>query len=277
MIFKLLSANPQDIEDVFDSIKSMTPRALLERSKTALIDFLPGLAGALLLLVIAYFTISGLLKLIKRFLKASRIDATLHSFIIGTIKYISWIIAVIMALLILRVPVSPLVAVLGSVGLAFSLALRDSLANLTGGISILFNRPFLKGDLIEVKGAVGKVHSIELFYTRIMTDNDKTVYLPNGDIAKSIVTNYSAEPLKRIEFTFSVSADMDFETVKEIITGVIAGTPRTLTSPPPVVAVSEKNGGGCKISCKTWVKAEHYDDILAQLQGEVTKRFERKE
>ncbi|MCL2034892.1 MAG: mechanosensitive ion channel family protein [Oscillospiraceae bacterium] len=260
-----------DMNAVLDSIKNTTPKSLLEYAKTSLIAFLPRLAGALLLLIVAYFSIKGLVILIKRFLKASHVDATLHSFILGIFKTLSWIVVIIMALLILRVPVSPLVAVLGSVGLAFSFAIRDNLANITGGVSILFSRPFLKGDLIEVNGVAGEVKSIELFYTRIITDDNKAVYLPNGDIAKSVVTNHSAEPLQRADLTFLIPADIDFEKAKTIIGAIVAESAHTLKSPAPLISVNEKTKDGRVISCRVWVKARYYDDAFERLQNEITE------
>lgn len=262
------------IENAFNTLESTPPETLLLRAKTAVADFLPRLMGALLFLILCRFLISGLIKLTKRILKASKIDPTLHSFILGVIRYSCRILVFIIALLILRVPVSPLVAVLGSVGLALSLALKDSLSNLAGGISILLNRPFLKGDLIAVQGAVGTVRSIELFYTRMVMDDGKIVYLPNGDVSKSIVTNYSAEPLTRVELTFTVPEQARPAKVRDLIGEVLSDSVYLLAEPAPVSEVTGKSEEGLKIVCKAWVKAEYYETATALLKAEIEARLQ---
>lgn len=166
--------------------------------KGVVVEYAPRVLGALLFVIVAYFLIKLILKGSRSGLKSSSVDATLHNFILGTFKILLWMIVVLIVFLILKIPVSPLAAVLGSVGLAFSLALRDNISNITGGLSILINRPFIKGDHIEVKGVAGKVWDIDLFYTRLVTEEGKVIYLPNSDMAKAQITN-STLSVMRIE------------------------------------------------------------------------------
>lgn len=183
--------------EVVAAIKNADPYTLIEKLKSVLIDFTPRLLGVLIFLAVSHIVIKGLSAFLKNILKKSKIDPTLHSFILGVLKYSIWIIVMIIALIILGIPTTPLVTIMGSVGLALSLALKDSLANVAGGISILFSRPFDKNDSIDVKsyssanGFSGTVKKIDLFYTQIITDDGDMVYLPNGDVSKSVVTNHS--------------------------------------------------------------------------------------
>lgn len=257
------------------TVYNADPTLLLERAKLLLWDFAPRVLGVLIFLLFAHILIKGFVKFVKKFLARSKVNPTLHSFILGAVKNSAWVLVIIASLLMLKVPTSPLVTVIGSVGLALSLALKDSLANVAGGISVLFNHPFAKGDLIEIKGVVGTVRAIDLVYTRILTDDDKTVYLPNGDVAKSVVTNFSSEPLKRLDLTFFIPVESDFEKAREIILPVLTSSAYTLTQPPPVVRISGRSTDSYSISCKVWTKAEHYDTISAPLHEGIDHKLKQ--
>lgn len=274
-IFALLSAADltENFESAVNDLQQTSPQKLLETIKTGLLNYLPRLLGAFLLFVAGHIIIKALGKLVKKLLKSSKIDVTLHNFILGLLKNALWILLGVILLLILKVPVTPLITVLGSVGLALSLALKDSLANVAGGISVLFNRPFAKGDLVEIKGVVGTIRAIELFYTRMQTDDDKIIYLPNGDVAKSIVINYSSEPLKRLDLVFFVPLESDFEKVRGIILSILDSSAYMLTQPAPIITVNGRNDDGFSISCKVWTKEEYFDRISVTLGDEIDRRL----
>lgn len=254
-----------NIEEAVSNLGNTDPNTLLASAKAIFLDFAPRVLGVLLILVLSHIFITAFAKFTKKILSRSKVDPTLHNFIVGVVKNAVWVVVIITCLLILKVPTSPLVTVIGSVGLALSLALKDSLANIAGGISVLFNHPFSKGDLIEIKGMVGTVRAIDLVYTRIKTDDEKTVYLPNGDVAKSVVINYSSEPLKRLDLVFFIPVESDFEKAREIILSVLNSSAYTLKQPEPIISISGRNADSYSVSCKVWAKAEHYDSISSPL------------
>ena len=96
----------------------------------------------------------------------------------------------------LKVPTAPLVTVLGAAGAAIALALKDSLGNIAGGVLILANKPFKKGDVIDVAGTEGMVDSIDLFVTTLKTFDNKVVTVPNGTVTTSVIVNYSRENMR---------------------------------------------------------------------------------
>lgn len=256
-----------------DMLKNTDPNIILTGAKAMALEFLPRLLGVLLLLAISHVVIQGLNRLVKKLLKSSKVDATLHNFILGVLRNTLRVIVIVTALLILKVPTSPLVTIMGSMGLALSLALKESLSNVAGGISILFNRPFAKGDLIEVKGIIGTVRAIDLAYTNLITDDDKIVYVPNGDISKSVVINYSSEALKRLDIVFFIPIGSDFAKAREIILDVISSSAYTLTQPESIISINGRNEDSYSVSCKVWIKAEHYDTISAPLSEEIDRRL----
>lgn len=259
------------VEEVIETIQETPPAVLLDKFKAFVADYLPRLLWALVLLAVGYVVLNALAKAFKKLLKRSRVDATLHSFIVSMSKILGGTLLIILCLGILRVPLAPLVTALGTVGLAVSLAVKDSLANIAGGMSVLFNRPFAKGDLVEIKDKIGVVRRIELVYTLLMTDDDKLVYLPNGDVAKSVIINYTTEPLRRLDMQFS--AEMSFEAAQAIILRVLQSSAFLLPSPAPVLRVYGQEGNMLLIICKVWAKQEHADELEMPLRQEIVKQL----
>lgn len=118
---------------------------------------------------------------------------------------------------ILGIPMSTVVAVLGAAGAAIALALRDSLANIAGGMMIIITRPFSKDDLIDVGTVSGKVENIDLLLTTLKTYDNKTITIPNGLINTSILVNHSKESKRRVDCTFNIGYGNDIGRVKELL------------------------------------------------------------
>ena len=107
----------------------------------------------------------------------------------------------------LGVSVTSLVAVLTTAGAAIVLGLQDSMKGVVSGIIILFAKPFVKGDTIEVGNYVGKIQEIQLLYTILMTFDNKMVVIPNNELASSTFVNYSHEDIRRVDMSMDVHYD----------------------------------------------------------------------
>ena len=152
----------------------------------------PKLTEAMITFLIGIVLIKVVLKLTKRWLKKGPMDEVTHVFMINIVKIFLWVILLIAVLGTADIikPAS-MVAVLGAVGAALALALKDSLANFAGGISIMFHQPFAKGDVIDDLTVTGIVDHIDLLYTTVMTYDNKVVTIPNGKLANNTVINYT--------------------------------------------------------------------------------------
>lgn len=115
----------------------------------------------------------------------------------------------------LGINTTSLITLLGAVGLAASLAVKDSLASLAGGFMVLFSKPFSKGDFIETNSVSGTVENITLTYTTLKTPDNKRIYIPNGEISTSKIVNYSAEETRRLDLVYSISYQDDILLAKK--------------------------------------------------------------
>ena len=246
-------------------------------------DFLAGITAiswlwsiimAVLILVIGYFVINAIMNRVKSGLAKSKIEPTLHTFILKAVKILLWVVLIIMLLQKLGVNTSSLVALIGAGGAAVALALKDSLANVAGGILILLNKPFRKGDEIEVAGqATGIVDQIDIMATKLHTWDNKIVTVPNGSVVTSVVLNYTESGFRRLQEQFGVAGGSDIETVKAAVRAACAKDPIFATEPEPIVGATGNGEGSVIFDVLVWCKAEDYYPARYHLREGVAKAF----
>ena len=154
---------------------------------------------ALIVLIIGSFVIKALKKLADKAIDRTKLDETVKVLAKKVVKALLYIILIISVIEILGVSMSSVIAVLASCGLAVGLAMQGALANLAGGLMILIFKPFKVGDYIDSTGAEGVVKDISIFYTTVMTLDNKRISVPNGDLMNEIVVIYSSEETRRID------------------------------------------------------------------------------
>ncbi len=172
-------------------------------------------------LVVGFVAIKIIMKLFSRALARSKIEISLHTFLKSLLKISLYVILLMTAASMIGIPITSLVTVLGALGLAISLAIKDSLGNLAGGFLILFAKPFSVGDFVETEGVSGTVKAINLFYTRLNTIDNKRIYIPNGQLSNAKIINYSAEPTRMLDRIFSIGYDDDMDAAKQTIMDII--------------------------------------------------------
>ncbi|MEG2428844.1 MAG: mechanosensitive ion channel, partial [Oscillospiraceae bacterium] len=205
----------------------------------------------------------------------SKIDPICHKFMLSLTKVTLMILVIIITLSQLGVDMSSLVAMLGVAGLAVGLAVQDSLSNLAGGFIVLFSKPFSVGDFVEIDGVCGTVHHINIIQTKLLTIDNKAIYIPNGQVSSAKITNYSSEENRRLDVEFSVSYTTNIAQAKEIISKIIAQNPLALTIPEPTVNVSEHASSSIKILARIWVKNENYWDLDYSMLESVKNEFDK--
>ena len=189
-------------------------------SPERLSDFADRLIGLVVLVVIGLILIKVILIIARKALVKGSSDPVIYTFVINAIKAILIITLITMALGVMGVQMTTIIAVIGAAGAAIALALRDSLANIAGGIMIIITQPFSKDDLIDVGDVSGKVENIDLFLTTLKTYDNKTITIPNGLINTSILVNHSKEDLRRVDCTFSIGYSNDISKAKTILQNV---------------------------------------------------------
>lgn len=228
----------------------------------------------LIFLWIGFKIINKVVKTINIILAKRDIDVTLASFLDGFMLYSLRLLLVIIVMSFVGLSTSGLIAFIGSAGLAIGLALQGSLANFAGGVIILLIRPFNVGDFIEGAGETGKVEKIGIFYTHMLTVDNKQTLIPNGTLANGIVTNYTAQDRRRVDLTFTVGYEEDVRRVKKALYEVIATETLILDDPAPFAAVSEHGDSAIAFIVRVWTKTEDYWTVHYNLLEKVKIKFD---
>lgn len=197
-------------------------------------------------------------RLMERALLARSVDKAVVSFMASIVYAVILIATVLMALSQIGVETTSFIAILGAAGLAIGLALQGSLANFASGILIILFRPFKSGDYIDAGGIAGTVDKIEIFQTLMTTPDNKRVIVPNAKITGGAITNYSAEPTRRVDLLIGIAYDADLRKAKKILEDILNADERILPTPKPVIAVAALADSSVNIHVRPWVNAADY-------------------
>lgn len=245
-----------------------------EQLLNGFLAYLPSLIAAVVILVVGLLLSKLILALMSKGMKRAAADLTVSKFMHSLVKIALYILTATIVLAILGVPMTSIIAVIGTAGVAIGLALQDSLSNVAGGFNILLTKPFRVGDYIEANGTEGTVEMISIWYTLLMTYDNKAVFIPNGEIVKSRVTNYTYNKQRRIDLTFSVSYKADIDKAVEVLKKTAAANPKILSDPPTDVCVSALGESAVEIACRPWVKTEDYWQVYFDLTLSVKKALD---
>ena len=225
-------------------------------------------------ILIGLIVIKLILGFTRRALKRSSIDAVLYTFIVNAIKIVSVIILVTMCLGILGVQMSTIVAVLGAAGAAIALALKDSLANIAGGVMIIVTKPFSRDDYIDIGTVSGKVKDIDLFLTTLRTYDNKTITVPNGLVNTSVLVNHSREDIRRVDCQFGISYESDITLAKQLMQEICDNSDLIINEPKATIGVSRHDDSSVIMDMFAWCRTEDYWTARYFIEEEVKRVFD---
>lgn len=240
---------------------------------TLSITYGPRLIGALLTLFLGLWLVGIVTSVVKRMLAKSKVDPSLVSFLLSLASILLKVLVYITALGVMGVQMTSFIALLGAAGLAIGLALSGTLQNFAGGVMILFFKYFKVGDYIEAQGHAGIVKEIQIFVTILTTPDNKTIIVPNGPLATESLINYSAQPTRRVDWTFGIAYGDDVDSAYTVIRSLIAQDDRILGDPQPFMAVSALADSSVNIVVRVWVKTEDFWPVHFRMNEEVYKAF----
>ena len=174
----------------------------------------------------------------------------------------------------LGVEMTSFIAILGSAGFAIGLALSGTLQNFAGGVMLLIFKPFKVGDLVEAQGYLGIIKEIQIFNTYLKTPDNKIIIIANGALSTSSITNYSTEPMRRVDMNFGIGYKDDIKKAKEVVNQIINEDERILKNPEHLVAVSSLGDSSVNFVVRTWVNTPDYWSVFFDMQEKVKLTFD---
>lgn len=249
---------------------------LSEQIYGIVMEYGPKLIGAIVTLVVGMWIISVLRNALRKNFEKRNVDPSLRGFLNSMIgiglKLMLWIAVIGM----LGVQMTSFIAILGAVGLAVGMALSGTLQNFAGGVMILLFKPFKVGDYITAQGHSGSVNEIQIFNTILKTPDNKTIIIPNGGLSTGSMINYSAEPKRRVDFTFGIAYGDDVDKAREVLLKLIKADERIINDPAePFIVVGELADSSVNIIVRVWAEAKDYWGIYFDLHEKVYKTFEK--
>ena len=238
-------------------------------------EYGPPLLLALVVLVVGLWLVKRVVALTGKALARGNVEPTLARFLGSLVSVGLKALLLISFASMIGIKTTSFIALLGAAGLAIGLALQGSLANFAGGMLILLFRPYKAGDFIEAQGVAGTVREIQIFSTILKTGDNKVIIVPNGIISNGIVTNYSMEETRRVDFVFGIGYGDDIGKAKDILSQLISADPRAHADPAPVVVVSELADSAVNLTVRVWVNAADYWGLKFDLTEKVKLTFDR--
>jgi len=250
--------------------------------------------AALLIFVIGIFLIRWVKSILKRMFDRRKTEPTIASFVSSFVSISMTVLLIVLSVGALGVNTTALAALLAAGGMAIGMALSGTVQNFAGGLMLLAFKPFKAGDFIEAQGVTGKVIEVNITATKVLTPDNRVVILPNGALSNGIINNYNGRPLRRVEWSVSVSYGVDAAQCKEAILAIVNSDSRVLQAdtdmkqlykelnisayqlstvnyrmdaiPAPFVALKSLNENDITFVVRAWVRADDYWGVFFDLQ-----------
>lgn len=241
--------------------------------KEYLVPFGIKLVAAIVVLILGRWVIKLIKKGLTKVLLRGNTDPSLNSFVMSLVSVLLTFFLILAIVGILGINTSSLVALLASAGLAIGMALSGTLQNFAGGVMIMLFKPFKVGDFIAAQGYEGRVNSIQIFSTHILTPDNKTVILPNGALSTGPVTNFNKETDRRVDWVFSISYGDDYDQAKAVLQRLCDADARILKEPAPIIELIKMSDNSIDITVRARVKPEDYWAVFFRMNELVYKTF----
>lgn len=205
-----------------NSLSTMSLDTLVNKLIDLSVSFGSKLLVALLVFFIGRWIVKKLNRLVINILTKRHVEASLATFTKSLVSITLNFTLVIIIISVLGIETSSFIALFASAGVAVGMALSGNLSNFAGGLIILLFKPYKVGDYIEAQGVGGTVKEVQMFHTVLGTVDNKVIYIPNGSLSSGVVTNFSNQTTRRVDWTFGVEYGSDYEKVKQVIESVLA-------------------------------------------------------
>ncbi|MFV0546662.1 MAG: mechanosensitive ion channel family protein [Bacteroides sp.] len=231
--------------------------------------------AAALIFIVGRFAVSMLNRLVGRLLDKRNVDVSIKTFVRSLVNILLTVLLIVAVVGQLGIDTTSFAALLASAGLAVGMALSGNLQNFAGGLIILLFKPFKVGDWVENQGVSGTVKEIQIFHTILTTADNKLIYIPNGSLSSSVITNYSHQQNRRVEWIIGVDYGEDYEKVERVIKSILDQDKRFLTDPEPFIALHALDASSVNVVVRAWVKTEDYWGVYFEINKQIYETFNK--
>jgi small conductance mechanosensitive channel len=237
--------------------------------------YAPKVAGALLTLLIGFWMVGRVARLIRKTMEKSKIDDSVAPFLSSLISVGLKILVLLTVARMFGIETTSFVAIFTALAFAIGTALQGGLGHFASGVLVLIFKPYKVGDLVVVGGQQGRVKEIQVFNTVLATLDNKRIIVPNGLVTSNIITNISGQGTIGVELTFSISYTSNIDKAREIILEVGKTCPYILDDPAQGVVVASLANNSVDLATRPFCQSEHYWETYFYMNENVKKAFDR--
>lgn len=227
--------------------------------------------GAMIILTVGVLLARWIGNMSNRWLESRVKEPPMRLLMVRAIRIVVLLLTLLVALDKFGFQVAPLVAAIGVAGLGVGFALQGVLGNIIAGLSIIFTKPYRVGEYIELLGVHGQVVAIELFSTTLAQLDQSRVVIPNRKVVGEILHNYGR--IRQLHLTVGVSYGANLSEVLTVAREVVAGNPRVLKEPAPMVGISELASSAITLVIEPWVSVADVVTAKAELYKAIVEQF----
>lgn len=254
----------------------------MEENIQNLVDQIPALVAtyglkvlmALIVFIIGKAIAGWVARVLGKTLSFRGIDSTVANFVKNLAYYAMYTMVVVAALGQLGVQTASFVAIIGAAGLAIGFALQGSLANFAAGVLLILFRPFKAGDYVEAGGTAGVIKEVSIFSTTMLTPDNKTIIVSNGNIMGNNIINYSTQSERRIDLVIGVAYSSNLDQVKQELLAVVQADERVLKDKDLTIGLAELGASSVDFVVRPWVNSGDYWPVKFALLENIKKRFD---
>lgn len=234
-------------------------------------DYGMQVVGAIIILVIGFAVARWLGNLLRRWLDRHQLEPPVKTLFVRVVRLAVMVMTLVMVLDKFGVPITTLVAGIGVAGVGVGLALQGVLSNLVAGLTIIFTKPYRVGEYIHITGVQGQVQTIELFSTVLLHNDLSKVVIPNRKIVGEILHNYGS--IRQANLTVGVAYGTNLGEAFKLIREILAGNPRVLKDPAPVVSIAGLADSSVNLAVNPWVAITDFRPAQIELYQAILDGF----
>lgn len=240
------------------------------------IQYAPTIALALITWFGGHWFINKLTGLMSNMMDKRGMDRSVTPFLVSIIEVGLKVMLMLSVAGMFGIQTTSFIAIFSALVFAIGTALSGSLGHFASGVLLLIFRPYKVGDLVTLAGQTGKVKEIQVFNTVLMTSDNRSIIIPNGNITSNIITNSSGHGDIRVDMTFCVAGDSDIDYVRSVIQEVANNCPQILKNPNVDIFVNKLPIGAIEMAVRPWCKNEDFWDVYFYMQENIKKTFDKK-
>lgn len=231
------------------------------------------IVGALIILLLGLWVAGKVSRWSLALMQRHNLDITLSRFIASCVKILVIAMVAVVALGKLGISVTPLLAMIGAVGLGAGLAIQGLLSNYSAGLTIVLTRPYVVGDTIQVQGVTGQVKEVHLSHTLLTNEDGVEISIPNKHVVGEIIHNSHAHMLAEVSIDIAYSADP--EQASDLLKSVLEGYGEAICQgPAPQVGIEAFGESGITLGVRVWLPTERYYELLYQINLSLFKALQ---